>query len=381
MGGFRKKNQTLPLTPVEVGEQWYALARLGYSTWAMKCWSRDDRHGHVFVYFSRVMEKSAAWAICLKYDVMKKIKELGLLRGIRQVHSWFDAGNHFRSYAQLGSAALHLPQAYRRSFVLKYGLESHMKGDIDGIFGNIAAARDEAAGREPLLTVGDLCRVLSEHYRQLKELDPGMPEYHFYDYLPETPKSELAMTVVGPKSCPLPLTHSYSWAFTLMDERRRQFMGKQSTITGTLCRASVLPGLRCIASRTCHVKSVDMHSAAKILQVEEEGAPALLASELEGSVMDYKGWRVSDRKIEPEDLVKNLEKLMARLKSKRKVAMQVQESLPKNAKRTTGVSRRTLSVEYRKQRDKRIRAHFKGLRDETWAALKRGASRRRESST
>ena len=59
------KNDSLPLGPDKVNV-WYAQECLGYSCWIMKTWAANDPVCHWYVYISRVLEKSASYAISLK---------------------------------------------------------------------------------------------------------------------------------------------------------------------------------------------------------------------------------------------------------------------------------------------------------------------------
>jgi hypothetical protein len=123
--------------PVEVSETWRAQARQGYSTHSSLIWSAG-RPRLWITHLSKVVDKSCLYTCYTLENTLVWLKENKYLEGIRKICLWSDSGPHYRSYLLLSCIITRWMGTYRTDFAVRYGLEKHLKGDIDSHFGLLA---------------------------------------------------------------------------------------------------------------------------------------------------------------------------------------------------------------------------------------------------
>ena len=135
---------------------------MGYSTHGSIVWSKDDPIGHVYLYLSRVVEKTAAFTTKVIDALLLQLEADGLLRGTPEVVHWSDCGIHYRAAFLLGAFANNFPQRHKKSFHIKFGLEKHFKSWMDGIFGEMDCRIRGVETNRMLREVDDLVKVYRE---------------------------------------------------------------------------------------------------------------------------------------------------------------------------------------------------------------------------
>jgi hypothetical protein len=250
---------SLPIGPVETSPMWYARNRLGVTTWGCRVWgSGASTNGDWWCYLSRVVERTGSFTVTLLRHLLSSLD----LSGSTNVCAWMDCGKHFRNRVVLGTVANNFVSEFRKHFHLRFGFESHFKNPVDGYFAELGARRRDSEKRCLLADVSDLVRCYEEGYAAKKcELQGACPIEHIVEFVPPI-KEHVAVTTFVARTMPSTVTGCYSWDFTLADQRRRQLVGRESTLTGTLVRAQLLVGSRCANEQTSAKCKVVVGSAA-----------------------------------------------------------------------------------------------------------------------
>lgn len=79
----------MPVGPVEMGDMHFAPNRLGYTTWVTRVWSKDLEPEFIVV-ITRILEKSAKFALVLKEWLLQYLKDRGDLHEWQAVVNWSD---------------------------------------------------------------------------------------------------------------------------------------------------------------------------------------------------------------------------------------------------------------------------------------------------
>jgi hypothetical protein len=363
-----QKNLSLPVGPREVGEAWYANARLGYSVWTLKAWSVRFPRGILYTVFSRCMEKGALYALELRRFAFAQMKADGFWTDEDTLRSWSDVGTHFLARTVMGTAAVDWMEEHRvlKTVHLLYGLGGHMKGDLDGWFGEMIRRLNEVATERYMISIGDLVREYTEYYTEHAARNPDGPKYRFYDFMPPLEKHLTPATNVTAKSLIVPLRSCYHWKFSRADVRRDKMIGKNMEVTGTEVRALLVPDAPGVAARTFKLvalpRGAPPEAGAEEEEAEAEAEPDCLhASDLHFQTQMYKGWRCSWRKTTPEDCVSNLERVLKALR-KRRGQMQCVSTLLVGGARKTTLVMATGGVERKRVRQQRVLEEFRRLR-------------------
>lgn len=243
-----QENGTLPVGPVEIGETHYANSRLGYSVFGARVWTYDDhKHpfGRMFTFVSRVIEKSALYLIFLLNTLLEMLESDGSFVGISTVSFWSDCGPNYRSNRFLGSCNYTWPARYRKHIEANFGLECHMKGKIDGHFGNLRGRKEELAAQHYISEPEDLVNLWRSSFDERAREAPEC-EHETYVYLcPTIAKEHVESCILDPRSLPLSIKSSHCWKFVLNDHTRISLLGKglnARSITGVDTKATILPG-------------------------------------------------------------------------------------------------------------------------------------------
>ena len=270
----------------------------------------------------------------------------------------------------MGTAAVQWMEWHRElmDISINWGLEAHMKGDVDGFFGTLVRARDEHCLREWVLDTADLVKLCRSHFDDI-EKDQEASRHHFFDFMPSMHKDVVPCTQVALASLPAKLQSCYSWRLHRVDVRRKCMVSPlNSVITGTSTRALLLPGAGGVTERTGFmiavplVDGVDDEAEKSDGHEEGDGGEVVQASDLHFGVQQHLGWRTSYRKSTPEDLMKNLPALQRRLRLKRKALAPVHPMLPASACRSSRAAFSTEAVERKRARRRREAVHFKEIR-------------------
>ena len=290
---FPSESRTLPLGRVQVSESFYAGGRLGFSTYAARVWLRGKKP-RLYTFVTRVLEKSCVFAIELKNVILDMLVADGWLKPKMHLQLWSDTGTHFRSMRTLGSAAYCWPMKYKVNVNVGFLLEAHAKGCIDGHGGRLARVRARECPKRDILTTADLVQVYEDDYERRKLVRPDIDEEIYLDWLPAAAKKDVDTCVVT--NTPVGIRSCHQWCFSIFDYRRKNYLAvDKATITGTQCRATLLPGMRCTDARTCHLrfkKEGDVDEPIGVDEPIDEPLPEIgLSSELNTTLTDYNGWR------------------------------------------------------------------------------------------
>ena len=102
---------TLPLGPLEPGEAHFAPNCLGVSLYIARVWTKDVGPFYLCV-FTRVLEKTAKFSLCIKEMLLTWCKEKGLLRPWMELKNRADGGGSFRAVEALAHSAIRLPELF-----------------------------------------------------------------------------------------------------------------------------------------------------------------------------------------------------------------------------------------------------------------------------
>ena len=230
---------------------WYANSRLGVTTWSCKVWgAAADQMGVQAAWFtqlSRIIERTSSFAITLLLDVIHDLHTAGRLEGTRRLKIWSDLGPHFKSFQMLGTLLHTVPERYKVSVTICYGLESHFKNPCDSFFGELERRRRNASAVAPIVSVQDLKRCYedgaacqgSNRFEQLKEFWPPM-------------KAGLVFSAVTAKSLPVPLSGCHCWEGKIVNMRRRSYLGAGGVLTNVRVWSKLVEGQKILSLPACH---------------------------------------------------------------------------------------------------------------------------------
>jgi hypothetical protein len=266
---------------------------------------------------SRVVEKTALYTTLVIETVLEKLKELGYLKPGETICMWSDAGPHYRANRFMAICATRWPIVYKMHFGVMIGLEHHSKEDLDRYFSVLDSRLRRYETEYWLLTTGDLIKCFEAGAAVREE---PKPREIFIDFVPTVHRDDWNAKIPFLKAASLPkaLKACHSWTFTLVDQRRKCYLGVDGvTITSVRVRANGLPGFIAKDGGVfCKIAKEVEVDADEPLDVEEAEPDALVdtSAEMGGLVTAYLGWRTSYRKNEPE--ISNLDHTLRRLAKK-----------------------------------------------------------------
>jgi hypothetical protein len=329
----------LPIGPDEQSELWRAQARLGYSIMGVCVWSTNLPKGKYYVYMSRVVEKTAAYAHCVLEETLKRCQAEGHTDGMKHCAMWSDTGTHYRCHTILASAGFIWPTAFQLDFSVLWGLEGHMKGIIDTVFGVMQRIKVQASKGEWLDSIADVQRVLAAHFAGQLAKGADISEYEFIDFMPRMKKSELELRQFRRASLPSMLKDCHHWSFVRNDRRRLSLLGaghRALYVSGIVCKAHIVPYAVAVHERT---KDGRFENCIKLLPLDadaeedeeldaEEDVHYDLASSVPMTTTMVDGWKLAYRKQRPECPIEGPKIVLKRLARKSKALAPVKHLLP-----------------------------------------------------
>jgi hypothetical protein len=266
---------------------------------------------------SRVVEKTALYTTLVIETVLEKLKELGYLRPGETICMWSDAGPHYRANRFMAICATRWPIVYKMHFGVMIGLEHHSKEDLDRYFSVLDSRLRRYETEHWILTTGDLIKCF-EAGAAVRE--QPKPREIFIDFVPTVHRDDWNAKIPFLKAASLPkaLKACHSWTFTLVDQRRKCYLGVDGvTITSVRVRGNGLPGFVAKDGGVfCKIAKEVEADADEPPDADDAEPDALVdtSAEMGGLVTAYLGWRTSYRKNEPE--ISNLEHTLRRLTKK-----------------------------------------------------------------
>ena len=247
---------SLPVGPVQTGGMYYACNRMGYNALVAHVWwgagvfddlpEAAQRHNsRDVVLLTRVMEKPALLSVACLGELLdicfKEPLQSGALQGIE---IWQDCGPHYRAQRMVDAAAWWLPEHYKISCNLSFGLESHMKGYCDGLTAQLGKWKTAAAREELIKEICKLTEVFNTTAQKLEAANPTRVPFTCVEFMPpERSSFDKMILKLNPRSLPVNLTASHSWQFRRNDARRRTVVGNDGvTLTGVDAKAAFIPG-------------------------------------------------------------------------------------------------------------------------------------------
>jgi hypothetical protein len=308
------------LGPSMNGESHFAGSRLGYSVWTVKTW----RRGSVPVLYtvvSRVIEKTTVYNIHLHSLVLDRMVADARMTGIHTLCFWADCGPCYRSNLFLGTAGFSLPETRRLHTKVYWGVEGHMKGDIDGHFGKLNRALVCRSAARLISSISEVVECWVSNFDSQPDYEGRCIEVYM-DHMPITERAKVDCRNVVPSSLPAPVMQCHAWHFRRTDERRATLVGRgpdRLLVTGVEARAVLLPGARCVAARTTQLRLTEKDT---VLAEENEDDDCIAEAIKEASALsfltkEHLGWRCSYRKDTPEDPETMFPKVRRRLRRKR----------------------------------------------------------------
>ena len=281
-----------------------------------------------------------------------------------------DTGPHFRSNRTLAHAAIWLPQQFGIHCSHIYGMECHGKSDLDGMMGQVQQAKEFIGSELHINSLDALTIALTTEY-ELRAECKQIPMVNFVNWMPSIHFDKFKTSLLKTASLPCGIKACHSWMFTICDNRQKSMVGKNGEITGTWCRATVLPGIKATPNPKKHLFENDDAKAPEEdpdhgIEKEEEDAEDTdmldKAKAIGVEVKEYMGWRCSYKRSSPEEFHKEESKVRRILQRKRKAMEPVMEHLSSAAKRHTPINQ-DRSKEQAREQDQRKFFKAKRLAD------------------
>ena len=344
---------TLPVGPREMGAQWYAGARLGYSVFALFAWGASlPPAGRWLCFFTRIVEKPAELTIVL----LRRCFELLKLSSTTCVRHWSDTGTHFRGYKILGTIGVQFVEDFKMDQQVRYGPEEHFKNPVDGEFSRVNYIIRDASMHSHLTEIPHLVRVCREDYDMRRaSTSKEIPEEYYEEFRPPCHKSNVKTLTFKASSLPTRIKLCHAWDFTRSDKRRVRMLGtgdRKFEATGVFCRATMFDGCKCIAAQTCHPKVLSPGEGNDDIENEEPEHEHERA-EVTHKTKEWQGWRLAYRTVEPEKhtTLSYSKKLRRKLNGFSKVMHQ----LPEGKKHKTWAEKKDAAM---RKRDTALRARL-----------------------
>ena len=206
------------------------MARLGVAVFGCYLWTKT-RHLKICM-VCRMQEKGSTFTGLVLTRLIRLANEEGMFRERDTLVIWSDGAPHFKSYEQVSNYCLHFPQEFNCSVDVRWGCEHHLKGRVDGLFGQWQRRFYAAARIEIVNTVRKLLAAFSAGAKdgeRFVEVRPTEGE--------ERKEWVMSHPGVRPDSLPLPIKSTYSYEFKHLDTRRSQARGSligvdKQTVTG-----------------------------------------------------------------------------------------------------------------------------------------------------
>jgi hypothetical protein len=259
--------------------EWFAMARLAYSTTAVHCWSTEINEW--WTYLSRCMEKSAPYPLSIVWDLLPRLP----MTNVHTIVFWLDGATHYKNSSMMATTGWCMLEAFKLSCCrLEYGCPKHFKACCDRHFGTLHHIREDTVKSSYMRELSDVVDAYSLYFGDQQVLHPTMPKHYIVEFMPpdrtslkfETFKTEGLGGIRG----------SWSYSMTRNDTRRTSLRGRGGawpTLTGLTFRNHKMAGLP--ASHVCFPEVLPQAS----LPVEEPEPEALLAVE----TRTFHGWRCS----------------------------------------------------------------------------------------
>ena len=204
----------MPLGPIEVSTEWYAMARLAFSTTGFLVWATD--RFEIWHLVSRVMSKQGAYIMAaLRYI----LDTGGYARTYEQLSWWSDGATNLKNSTTLGTFGFELLPDYGwRKVVVQFGAPKHMKTRLDGEFGTLSRVKHMASLRTMITSVEELVTVYQRYFENEATIHGTDAKRHIVNFMPQE-RRHLSLTRFTRASCG-GIRHSFCFSITRNDARR-----------------------------------------------------------------------------------------------------------------------------------------------------------------
>jgi hypothetical protein len=289
----------------------------------LSCHSRGTNHteaGTVYTFASRVLEKSAHYAVALLEAICARLD----FNGVKRLLIWSDTGPSFRAQRFLATIACHFTFVHKLPIVLLYHLEHHGKTSVDGYFGKLSRWAYDGSMRGTLNDIDSLVSCWQQQAAaQVAEATSPRPVEVFVNFVPP-PKKDVSIYAIKNGELPCSMRASHCWSCTPHDERRSSYFGRgrqASKLTGVFVRSHGLPDTQAPATHCCQPE-IDFDC----LEVPDEELAAYETDMLTWSTRDFNGWRTSYTACDVT--LPNPEKNAERLRKKRDSMLSLVSKVP-----------------------------------------------------
>ncbi len=320
---------TLPVGPHEASSWFWAQARLGYCTLAIR--AKVEGQLQWFVYLTHCIDKSAWMPIAVLQDLFARI----LTPATKEVSIWSDAGTHFRSRALLWAMGYKLfldrPQIEKTS--CEFFCENHGKSSCDGLFGLLTATRSAAALEHDILSLEELRETFADSFASRRAANPTLPMETYIVWTPPMHKNQIVAPTFTLRSLPVPITRCYSWVFKRADQRRQSLMGRgalRDLCTGIIARACLTTVSKCKKDNE-FFPEIEQPIELDVVEPDCEGIGLEERDDFRQKVRN--GWRMAYRQKKPEQ--DEPAKFIAGLEQKREILATALSRAPKAQRRRT----------------------------------------------
>ena len=133
---------------------------------------------------------------------------------------------------------------FDRGLLIQYGVEEHFKNPCDQLFSVLNGVTKGGAKQRDLTDVVDVVKCWSGRTPAGKVglHNRPAPAVHVEEFWPP-PKNEVQVFDAKPSSMGAPITHCYSWEFTIADKRQASVIGEDgTTATKINVKPRMVPG-------------------------------------------------------------------------------------------------------------------------------------------
>ena len=220
-----QENFNIPVGPEAVAETWRARSRLNVSCHASLVWRRGVPIRKIAL-LTRVNDKGSHFTSYVLHQTLKTAKRIGVVKERDWVCFWADGAPHYRSTQTISNVAIHFSANESVNTEHKTGEAYHMKGVVDGYFGELERRLRRAAKRRIIATVEGLHTALCEGMGENETIEIFVPTISRTQWIKDH-------VPVRGSTLPNPIKKTHVYKFKNKDYRRDSMIGNdKKTVTG-----------------------------------------------------------------------------------------------------------------------------------------------------
>jgi hypothetical protein len=237
------------------------------------------------------------------------------LASVTDICLWADTGTHFRTWGLMSFVACTLCETLKRTFHIKFGLERHCKGRLDGYFSTLGQAKKNYAAKQLIDCIEAMVAVWVASATEASKHEPNRAAEVFIEYMPPH-RSTVPNERIDSKTVTASIKGCHYWIFAPIPGRvHMRGKGIHSRwLTGLKVKSMMLSGIGAHAVAAAVQPRLLPSDVVLFPPDDEDEEPAVLPSEVLQLSKEHLGWRISYRTEIPES--PDLTKFPKRLRNK-----------------------------------------------------------------